>query len=70
MTLAVSFKLGMTVKEAEKECPKPLLFLDVKATRDVNYACDDGKKTTVLVFDNGKLAGILDIGYFAKEHSF
>lgn len=69
MALAASFKLGMTVKEAEKTCPNPLTYLDVPPNRDVHYICDDGTKTSVLLFDNGKLAAIFDIRYFAKQHS-
>lgn len=67
LLLLPTFQLGMTVKEAESACPHALATVYLKLHTDTHLMCDDGRKTTVLIFDKGKLSAIVDLKYFSKN---
>jgi hypothetical protein len=66
LLLSIIWQLGMTMKQAQAKCPTKLLSLYEKLHGGQYVACDDGKKTTVLIFSQDKLVAIMDLKFFAQ----
>jgi hypothetical protein len=59
----VLFVLGMNYAAVKHTCPKQLLPMFFQGHS--YYACDDGRKTTILAIDNDKVVAIMDIKWFS-----
>lgn len=60
------FNLDMTPKQVRELCPQPLIPVFENYHKDEWFACDDGKKVTVVMFEKDKLAAILDLRWAAN----
>jgi hypothetical protein len=65
--LIAGFQLGMSLPQARAACPKPLMTAYEKLHIDTHFVCDDGVRSTVLIFDAGKLSAIVDLKYFVRQ---
>lgn len=61
------FHLGMSRKQAQAICPHELMPLYHMLHGNDYMACDDGKNTTVLIFNDKGLNAIMSVEYFASH---
>lgn len=66
-TARPAFVLGASVKQVSAACPHALVTAYDNIRLDTHFVCDDGTKSTVVIFEDDRLVAIIDVKYFAKQ---